>query len=219
MNPFLSAKLCLFAIGCAASATADITLRVEPGQAPLPWASSWGGGTLAASTLPKTDGPSDCIPVEIQNWDYFAQSILGNGEHLTGFALYGTGLNSPPVTYTLFVLSHGNVNGPIDSTYRFNPPSPGRIVATASFTLGQAGNGKLYFQFSGEDGVLLQEGHGYVFIIAPESPGTARFYRLPDGDSYPHGTCAVGHLSLNPGAFNSTGARRDAIFALYTKRR
>lgn len=213
MHSRLFLRLSLLLCGCALSADAEITFRYRSGAPETPWATMCAGGSLVVSALPAAG--QRAVPLAIGAGDYFAQSILGNGQHLAGFAFHGAGANPKPAEYSITLLSYGPSDA-IDTRAEFNPATPPQVVLSASFTLGSASLGKLYFEFSGEDRVLLQKGHGYVFLIAPATESLAKFSRLPDGDIYPDGACAKGPVYLNPQAFSSSGQHRDAVFALYT---
>lgn len=206
-------RLTALFLALALTLNAEVTLRQQACPTDEAWPQTFAGGTLAASTQ-VTEGASKAIPHEIPQGDYFAQSILGNNQVLKAFAFHAAS-GSATAEYVLTVLDYGESDG-IDTRAEYNPKKVPPVAATAIFTLAKTSSAKLYFSFSGTDGILLKKGHGYVFLIAPNGEGAARFYRVTDGTSYPHGTCAKGPTYLNPQAFSPTGDHRDALFALYT---
>lgn len=194
---------------------ADVVFRHETATITQPWSSTRAGGALAVSTLAGGTAYQDAPFLEIEGSDYFAQSILGNGQRLKALAFYGAGLSAVPVAYSISVLDYGPVNEPIDTAAEFNPRTPPTVVAISSFVMGTTPSGRLIFEFKGDDSTVLAADHAYVVLITTEGSGKLRVHRMPTGDSYEDGACARG-LNLNPSGFNSTGATRDAVFALYT---
>ena len=194
---------------------ADVVFRHESAEPTQPWVLACAGGGLAASTLPASSAPQESPPVDIDGGDYFAQSLMGNGQHLKALAFYGSGQNSVPATYSISILDYGQVAKPVDTAREFSPKTPAKVAATATFVLGRTRPGRLIFEFKGDDSVLLEPDHAYVALIATEGSGKLRLHRMPNGTSYEDGACAKG-VALNPSSFNSTGAGRDAVFALYT---
>jgi hypothetical protein len=194
---------------------ADVVFRHETAGITQPWSQIRAGAALAASTLPAGTAYQDAPFLEIEGSDYFAQSILGNGQRLKALAFYGAGLSSMPLAYSISVLDYGPVNEPIDTSAEFNPRTPPAVVAISSFVLGATSPGRLIFEFKGDDSTVLAADHAYVVLITTEGAGKLRIHRMPTGDSYEDGACARG-LNLNPSGFNPTGATRDAVFALYT---
>jgi hypothetical protein len=192
-----------------------VVFRHETAGITQPWSPTRAGGALAASTLAAGTAYQDAPSLEIEGSDYFAQSLLGNGQRLKALAFYGGGQSSAPLAYSISVLDYGPVTEPIDTSAEFNPRTPPTVVAIATFVLGQTPSGRLVFEFKGEDSVLLETSHAYVVLITTEGSGKLRLHRMPTGDSYEDGACARG-LNLNPSGFNATGATRDAVFALYT---
>lgn len=206
-------RLAILFLAGALTLNAEITLRQQSCPTDEPWPQTFAGGALAASTQ-VVEGGSKAIPHEIPQGDYFAQSILGNDQVLKAFAFHAAS-GSATAEYVITVLDYGESDG-IDTRAEYNPKKLPPVAATAVFTLAKTSSAKLYFSFSDAEAVLLKKGHGYVVLIAPNGEGAARFYRVTDGTSYPHGACAKGPTYLNPQAFASSGEHRDALFALYT---
>lgn len=196
---------------------AEITLRQQPASPEEPWAAAFADGELAASTH-LIAGQRQAIPHIIPLGDYFAQSIQGNDQLLKAFAFHADCGGAKTAEYIITILDYGDAEA-IDTREEFNPKNVAPVRATAMFTLAKFSSAKLYFSFSGEDSILLKKGRNYVVLIAANSEGAARFYRVTDGASYPHGACAKGPTFLNPQAFSASGDHRDALFALYTARR
>jgi hypothetical protein len=209
----LTTRFAAFFLACALGLQAEITLLQQSALFSEAWPQTFAGGALVASTQ-VTDGVNKAIPHEIPQGDYFAQSILGNDQVLKAFAFHAAS-GSDTVEYSLTILDYGASDG-IDTRAEFNPQDVPPLAATAVFTLTKTSSAKLFFSFSGTEGLVLKKGHGYVFLIAPNGEGAARFYRVTDGTSYPDGACAKGPTYLNPQAFSPSGDHRDALFALYT---
>ncbi len=213
MSPQTIARFSALLLACAFTLKAEITLLQQAGPTDEAWAASFAGGNLVASTQ-VIEGSIKAIPHEIPQGDYFAQSILGNDQVLKAFAFHAAS-GTATADYVITVLDYGESDG-IDTRAEYNPKVIPPVAATAGFTLGKTSSAKLYFSFSGTDGILLKKGRGYVFLIAPNGESTARFYRVTDGASYADGACAKGPTYLNPQAFSPSGETRDALFALYT---
>lgn len=196
-------------------ARADVVFRHEAAAIIQSWSPTRAGGALAVSTLPTGATYQEAPFLDIEGSDYFAQSIMGNGQRLKALAFYGAGMSPVPLAYSISVLDYGPVNEPIDTSAEFNPRTPPSVVAISSFVLGTTPSGRLFFEFKGEDSTVLAADHAYVVLITTEGSGKLRLHRMATGDSYEDGACARG-LNLNPSVFNSTGATRDAVFALYT---
>jgi hypothetical protein len=199
---------------CANALNAEVVFKSVPGGLDAPWEASYAEGSLVASTVP--EGPGGAIAAEIGSGNYFAQSIVGNGQVLKGFAFYGVNAAAAAAEYTLTVFDYGKA-GVLDTRKKFNPKSPATIVVNVNFTLQATKPGRLFFQFSGDESIQLKRENSYVFMIAPtSSSGKAKFYRLTNGTAYADGACAAGPLDLNPHAFSANGETRDAVFSLYT---
>lgn len=199
---------------CANALSAEVVFKSVSAGLDAPWEATYAQGSLAVSTVP--DGPGDAIATEIGSGNFFAQSIVGNGQVLKGFAFYGMNSAASASEFTLTVFDYGKV-GVLDTRKKFNPTSPAKVVVNVSFTLQATKSGRLFFQFSGEESIPLKRENSYVFMIAPaNSAGKAKFYRLTTGTAYAEGACATGPLDLNPHAFSAKGETRDALFALYT---
>lgn len=199
---------------CANALNAEVVFKSVPAGLEAVWETSYAQGSLAASTVP--DGPGGAIAAEIGSGNFFAQSIVGNGQFLRGFAFYGVNSAASAAEFTLTVFDYGKV-GVLDTRKKFNPTPPATVVVNVNFTLQATKPGQLFFQFSGDESILLKRENSYVFMIAPaSSAGKAKFYRLTNGTAYADGACAAGPLDLNPHAFSAKGEPRDAVFALYT---
>ena len=112
---------------------ADVVFRHESATITQPWSPTRAGGTLAAFTLAAGNGYQDAPFLEIEGSDYFAQSVLGNGQRLTALAFYGAGLSSAPLAYSISVLDYGPVTEPIDTSAEFNPRTPPAVAAISTF--------------------------------------------------------------------------------------